>query len=66
VEIIPQGDQLPFLDNSASLAGFVTPRAPPAGVRITVNLATAVTEWCTAIGTVVTREASKFLHDLEN
>src|SRR6266851_888404 len=37
VEIIPQREQLPFLDNSASLAGFVTPRAPPAGVRITVT-----------------------------
>ncbi len=37
VEIIPQGDQLPFPDNSASLAGFVTPRAPPAGARITVT-----------------------------
>jgi len=37
VEIIPQREQLPFLDNSASLAGFVTPRAPPAGARITVT-----------------------------
>jgi len=37
VEIIPQGDQLPLLDNSASQAGFVTPRAPPAGARITVT-----------------------------
>lgn len=37
VEIIPQGEQLPVLDNSASLAGFVTPRAPPAGARIRVT-----------------------------
>jgi hypothetical protein len=37
VEIIPQRDQFPFLDNSASLAGFVTPRAPPAGALITVT-----------------------------
>ncbi len=37
VEIIPQREQLPFLDNSANLAGFVTPRAPPAGARITVT-----------------------------
>jgi hypothetical protein len=37
VEIIPQREQLPFLDNSASLAGFMTPRAPPAGARIRVT-----------------------------
>ena len=37
VEIIPQREQLPFLDNSASLAGFVTPRAPPAGAYIRVT-----------------------------
>jgi hypothetical protein len=37
VEIIPQGERLPFPDNSASLAGFVTPRAPPAGARVTVT-----------------------------
>ncbi len=37
VEIIPQGEHFPIPDNSASLAGFVTPRAPPAGARIRVT-----------------------------
>jgi len=37
VEIIPQGGQLPFPDNSASRAGFVTPRAPRVGARIRVT-----------------------------
>ncbi len=37
VEIIPQRGQLPFPDNSASLAGFVTPRAPPVGACIRVT-----------------------------
>ncbi len=37
VEIVPQEGQLPFPDNSASLAGFVTPRAPPAGARVRVT-----------------------------
>jgi len=37
VEIIPQGGQLPFLDNSASLAGFVTPGTPPVGASIRVT-----------------------------
>jgi hypothetical protein len=37
VEIIPQGGQLPFPDNSASRAGFVTPRPPPVGARIKVT-----------------------------
>ena len=37
VEIIPQAAQLPFPDNSASLAGFVTPSAPPVGARIKVT-----------------------------
>jgi hypothetical protein len=37
VEIIPQQGRLPFPDNSASLAGFVTPRAPPVGAHIRVT-----------------------------
>ncbi len=37
VEIIPQRGRLPFPENSASLAGFVTPRAPPVGARIRVT-----------------------------
>jgi hypothetical protein len=37
VEIIPQGEGLPIPDNSASLAGFVTPRAPRVGARVRVT-----------------------------
>src|SRR5260370_21836080 len=37
LEIIPQRGRLPFPDNSASLAGFVTPMAPPAGTPGTVT-----------------------------
>lgn len=37
VEIIPQGQGLPFPDNSASLAGFVTPRAPRVGAQVRVT-----------------------------
>jgi hypothetical protein len=37
VEIIPQGEGLPFPDNSASLAGFVTPKAPRVGAHIRVT-----------------------------
>ena len=37
VEIIPQNGELPFPDNSASRAGFVTPKAPRPGQRIKVT-----------------------------
>ena len=37
VEIIPQRGDLPFPENSASRAGFVTPRAPRKGDTITVT-----------------------------
>lgn len=37
VEIIPQNGQLPFLDNSATRAGFVTPRAPKRGQHVRVT-----------------------------
>ncbi len=37
VEIIPQRGELPFPDNSADRAGFVTPRAPRRGEHITVT-----------------------------
>ncbi len=37
VEIIPQQPHLPFLTNSATLGGFVTPAAPRAGDRVTVT-----------------------------
>jgi hypothetical protein len=37
VEIIPQHGGLPFPDNSADRAGFVTPRAPKRGEQITVT-----------------------------
>jgi len=37
VEIIPQHGGLPFPDNSADRAGFVTPRAPRVGDHITVT-----------------------------
>ncbi len=37
VEIIPQRGHLPFPENSASRAGFVTPRAPRKGDTITVT-----------------------------
>jgi hypothetical protein len=37
VEIIPQRGELPLPDNSASLAGFVTPKAPRAGARVKVT-----------------------------
>ena len=37
LEIIPQNGQPPILDNSASLAGFVTPAAPRAGAHIKVT-----------------------------
>ena len=37
VEIIPQRGHLPFPDNSANDAGFVTPAEPPVGAHITVT-----------------------------
>lgn len=37
VEIIPQNGELPFPDNSATLAGFVTPKAPKKGQWIKVT-----------------------------
>jgi hypothetical protein len=37
VEIIPQQGHLPFLTNSASRGGFVTPAAPGVGDRVTVS-----------------------------
>lgn len=37
VEIIPQHGDLPFPDNSATRAGFVTPKAPKPGQRIKVT-----------------------------
>lgn len=37
VEIIPQHGELPFPDNSATQAGFVTPKAPKPGQRIKVT-----------------------------
>jgi len=37
VEIIPQNGELPFPDNSATRAGFVTPKAPKPGERIRVT-----------------------------
>lgn len=37
VEIIPQHGSLPFLDNSADLGGFITPRTPLIGDRIRVT-----------------------------
>jgi hypothetical protein len=37
VEIIPQNGELPFPDNSASRAGFVTPKAPKPGRHIKVT-----------------------------
>jgi hypothetical protein len=37
VEIIPQNGELPFPDNSASRAGFVTPKAPQRGQHIKVT-----------------------------
>jgi hypothetical protein len=37
VEIIPQNGELPFPDNSATRAGFVTPKAPMPGQRIKVT-----------------------------
>ncbi len=37
VEIIPQQPHLPFLTNSATLGGFLTPAAPRAGDHITVT-----------------------------
>lgn len=37
VEIIPQSGELPFPDNSATRAGFVTPNAPKRGQRIRVT-----------------------------
>lgn len=37
VEIIPQAGELPFPENSASRAGFVTPREPATGDKITVT-----------------------------
>ena len=36
VEIIPQQPHLPFLTNSATRGGFLTPAAPRAGDRVTV------------------------------
>jgi hypothetical protein len=37
VEIIPQNGELPFPDNSATRAGFVTPKAPKPGQHIKVT-----------------------------
>jgi hypothetical protein len=37
VEIVPQNGGLPFSDNSASVGGFVTPRAPAVGDRVLVT-----------------------------
>jgi hypothetical protein len=37
VEIIPQNGELPFPDNSATRAGFVTPKPPNPGQRIKVT-----------------------------
>jgi hypothetical protein len=37
VEIIPQNGELPFTDNSATRAGFVTPKAPKPGQHIKVT-----------------------------
>ncbi len=37
VEIIPQNGELPFTDNSAARAGFVTPKAPRPGQRVNVT-----------------------------
>jgi len=37
VEIIPQNGELPFPDNSATRAGFVTPAAPKAGDHVKVT-----------------------------
>jgi len=37
VEIIPQNGELPFPDNSATRAGFVTPNAPKPGQRVKVT-----------------------------
>ena len=37
VEIIPQNGELPFPDNSATRAGFVTPKAPKAGETIKIT-----------------------------
>jgi hypothetical protein len=37
VEIIPQNAELPFTDNSATRAGFVTPKAPKPGQRVKVT-----------------------------
>jgi hypothetical protein len=37
VEIIPQNGELPFPDNSATRAGFVTPKAPKPGQRVKVT-----------------------------
>src|SRR6266851_2587950 len=37
VEIIPQSAELPFTDNSATRAGFVTPKAPRPGRRVKVT-----------------------------
>ena len=37
VEIIPQNGELPFPDNSASRAGFVTPKAPKPGQHVKVT-----------------------------
>jgi len=37
VEIIPQNGELPFPDNSASRAGFATPKAPKAGQHVKVT-----------------------------
>lgn len=37
VEIIPQNGELPFPDNNATRAGFVTPKAPRPGQRIKVT-----------------------------
>jgi hypothetical protein len=37
VEIIPQNGHLPFLTNSASRGGFITPAAPAVGDHVTVT-----------------------------
>lgn len=37
VEIIPQNGELPFPDNSATRAGFVTPKAPKPGQHVKVT-----------------------------
>jgi len=37
VEIIPQNGEVPFPDNSASRAGFMTPKAPKPGQHVKVT-----------------------------